>query len=634
MADETTAAKPKPLEPLILLEDEPVPGHWVDELSLQPFARVVAGTAVGTGGPFTVGVFADWGQGKTSVLRQAKSLIDHDPQHADVVTVWFNAWQYEKEEHPIVPLTASIVREVDRKLATRSDPSDALGKGFTKLARALRAVAYGFSAKAKWKVPGFAELEAGFVAKEMIDRYEKLQTQDDPLLERSLYYNAFEALEEIANPKGHEEGEPLPKIVVFVDDLDRCLPDQGLRLLESIKLVLAQRGFIFALAVDRRIIDGYLKKRYKEEFGVEDYAASGTSYLDKIVQLPLPLPPHKSRFEQYIRELLKRPALSHDKEVAKAFAGMVKVLAVGSNANPRSLVRFVNNLLVDWRIRSLTPGDEPEAGFLQLTAVSRALQQSLEHGHYRWLVTDRDLCNAIAEGKGRRMGERVPADEDQGLHAERRKTVLAVLERYDHLIELLDQEEAGQRWLREHEARKAVDEFLIVQRVEQVSKARSQAELVDSAIRDALGKAADYRLTDADRKRVRELNFVLEPLTDARLQHLAGLTELKELHLYGTQVTDAGLEHLSGLTGLQTLNLGRTQVSDAGLPHLAGLTGLQTLYLSSTQVTDAGLEHLAGLTKLRMLDLSRTQVTDAGLRHLAGLTGLGTLGLTKPKFRR
>ena len=45
------------LEPLRLLEDEPVPGHWVDELKLEPFARIVAGAAVGTRGPFTIGVF-------------------------------------------------------------------------------------------------------------------------------------------------------------------------------------------------------------------------------------------------------------------------------------------------------------------------------------------------------------------------------------------------------------------------------------------------------------------------------------------------------------------------------------------------------------------------------------------------
>ena len=115
------AKKPQSdLTPMVLLEDEPVPGHWIDELALEPFARIVAGAAVGTGGPFTIGVFADWGLGKTSLLRQAKSLIEGDEQHADVVTVWFNAWQFEKEEHAIVPLVASIVRDVERKRVERS----------------------------------------------------------------------------------------------------------------------------------------------------------------------------------------------------------------------------------------------------------------------------------------------------------------------------------------------------------------------------------------------------------------------------------------------------------------------------------------------------------------------------------
>jgi len=50
-----------PLEPLMLLEDEPVPDFSVDELQTGVFARTVAGAAVGTRGPFTIGVFADWG---------------------------------------------------------------------------------------------------------------------------------------------------------------------------------------------------------------------------------------------------------------------------------------------------------------------------------------------------------------------------------------------------------------------------------------------------------------------------------------------------------------------------------------------------------------------------------------------
>ena len=44
-------------------------------------------------------------------------------------------------------------------------------------------------------------------------------------------------------------------------------------------------------------------------------------------------------------------------------------------------------------------------------------------------------------------------------------------------------------------------------------------------------------------------------------------------------MTDAGLEHLKGLTQLRVLNLANTKVTDAGLEHLKGLTQLRMLYL-------------------------------------------------------
>ena len=165
---------------LRLLEDQPVPDHNVDELQLLPFSRVIADTAVGTDGPFTIGVYASWGHGKTSVLRQAKSLIDEvsisggrrDPRR-HVITVWFNAWQYEREEHPIVPLVASIIREVEKKRVDSKAPAK-VREAWRGMSRTLRAIAYGFSAKAKVQIPGFAGLEAGFVAKDMIEREEQL----------------------------------------------------------------------------------------------------------------------------------------------------------------------------------------------------------------------------------------------------------------------------------------------------------------------------------------------------------------------------------------------------------------------------------------------------------------------------
>jgi hypothetical protein len=116
-------------------------------------------------------------------------------------------------------------------------------------------------------------------------------------------------------------------------------------------------------------------------------------------------------------------------------------------------------------------------------------------------------------------------------------------------------------------------------------------------------------------------------VTNAGLEHLKDLTDLRVLNLHETQVTNAGLERVKGLTQLRELNLGGTRVTDAGLEDLKGLIQLQLLSLDSTQVTDAGLVHLKGLTQLRQLSLNGTQVTDAGMEHLRGLTQLNFLAI-------
>jgi len=120
-------------------------------------------------------------------------------------------------------------------------------------------------------------------------------------------------------------------------------------------------------------------------------------------------------------------------------------------------------------------------------------------------------------------------------------------------------------------------------------------------------------------------------ITDAGLEHLKGLTELKELFLNNTDITDAGLVHLKGLTNLEMLIIRKTRITDAGLVHLKGLTNLQGLGFTNTNVSDAGLVHLERLTKLERLWLTQTRITDAGLVHLKGLTKLEGLNLSSTK---
>ena len=82
------------------------------------------------------------------------------------------------------------------------------------------------------------------------------------------------------------------------------------------------------------------------------------------------------------------------------------------------------------------------------------------------------------------------------------------------------------------------------------------------------------------------------------------------------RVSDAGLEHLAGMTDLKVLGLGGTKITDAGLVHLAVLTNLQYLKLHGTRVTADGLVHLRSMTKLQWLSLGGNQISDAGLAGL------------------
>ncbi len=139
--------------------------------------------------------------------------------------------------------------------------------------------------------------------------------------------------------------------------------------------------------------------------------------------------------------------------------------------------------------------------------------------------------------------------------------------------------------------------------------------LQDAGVSDA---AIDNlsRLSRPEFETLERLNLENTNVTDASLQHLSGLINLKRLTLENTDVSDAGLAYVSVLTTLQGLNLEQTHVTDTGLPHLSTLNKLQELSLNHTKVSDNGLQHLWVHTGLTSLDLRNTDLTEAGITEL------------------
>ena len=575
--------------------------------SLHRFADLVAAAALGTPGPFTIGVFADWGQGKSSLLHVAKSLLDQ-PAYPHVVTVKFNACRYERESHPIVPLVATIERALAEKLEAAASWPKEVRERCTKWLQdayeTLCGVLYGASFKLKVddlgfpggpKVGGELGLDIGKGAAR-IDKLKAQRTkpadpQWDAWVSQCLYLSAFDRLDRVSASlfDGEHRPEDLPRIVVFIDDLDRCLPGRAFELLENIKLVLAQKGFVFVLALNRAVLDRYLWNEAVKRCG-SDQAALLARHLDKIIQLPLPLPSHRQRFKQFVADVIgERLARVLTKPEADAFTNLSPLLTLGTQYTPRTLIRRINTLLVDLHLRKgLQFGGElgqeqpPYPDFLGLCLVQRTLQDHVDDFLLRKLTEYQDLCNFLAEKPvnavrrwllwhdPERPAEREipkegakgewPAPPDPDTHKLWLRIVNAL---YDQpFLDDLLREPVGQTWLRQSAKRSAVTDF-VAERPEPSSPGAAapppavvardalpdQRSLIERAIRDALNLRSDAPLTAEALASVTELVFQADKFTDAGLKELAradtGLKALTSLDLRGTQVTDAGLKELA-----------------------------------------------------------------------------------------
>ncbi|MFC1637083.1 M56 family metallopeptidase, partial [Planctomycetota bacterium] len=126
-------------------------------------------------------------------------------------------------------------------------------------------------------------------------------------------------------------------------------------------------------------------------------------------------------------------------------------------------------------------------------------------------------------------------------------------------------------------------------------------------------------------KLLRELNIGNTHVGDKELAYLANLPSPDHLNLFATPTSDAGMEHVGKIKSLTTLSLSRG-VGDEGLEHLADLTQMKDMSLFYTQVSDEGLVHLKQMSQLKKLNLFGTRVTDKGFVHVKGLKNLESLG--------
>jgi predicted KAP-like P-loop ATPase len=159
-----------------------------------------------------------------------------------------------------------------------------------KIGLASEAILYGIKADFKMGPVGLQ-----FDAAKSIDREDALsekQLEEAKKLSDKLTSIYYDVVTELKNTVNEQDF----RIAVFIDDLDRCLPEKAVELLESIKLFLDLEGYLFIIGVDKGVVTKGISYHYryfefKKEESDRGQIISPEDYLEKMIQLPFELPP-------------------------------------------------------------------------------------------------------------------------------------------------------------------------------------------------------------------------------------------------------------------------------------------------------------------------------------------------------
>lgn len=277
-------------------------------LGFEKYVSAVSAAIVG-GNPaqYTLGLYGPWGTGKSSILL---ALREELKSRRSVKVVTFDAWRHERAQNLLAPLLWVLKGAVDLQ--------DQDNVSWKRIFGGMEFQAFGFG----FRVPSEA------------DRAEKAMGAVEE------YMTAIDSLARVGRclPSGE-------RVVVLIDDLDRCSPDRVIEAIEAIRLLMDVPGFVFVLAIDYDVLIDAVKTRYPH--------ADAHRFVEKIVQVPFRIPNLDPDVDEYLTQVVDD--WTELRELW--FEGLTdeeirSVIGLALRNNPRQIKRMLNSYMVarhiDW----------------------------------------------------------------------------------------------------------------------------------------------------------------------------------------------------------------------------------------------------------------------------------------------
>ncbi|MBK9477689.1 MAG: NTPase [Bacteroidetes bacterium] len=405
--------------------------------------------------PVTIGVFGDWGSGKSSILKIVNEELkgEGDNLKDGTLVLYFNGWLFEGYDDAKAALLESIIKSFEEHKTIGNKVKDktkkllksvkwmrALGLGFKKIILPITS-AY-FTGGAAF-IPFLAQELSKVNPKDLIDKFsgEKGETFLNEIIDKKEDDEITLVREFREDFKSMIDKSEIKKLVVIIDDLDRCTPERIIENLEAIKLFLNVDKTAFIIGADPRIVRHAIEFRYKTD-GIENAVDQDSQnkrivsdYLEKLIQIPYNLPKlSDGEVETYMTLLFCKNGLGEEfGKVHKAFcehkekdrysvfgfgnlsniitpqqkekigdsvsliASLSSIITEGLNGNPRQIKRFLNTFTLRRRLVTVAKFSEFRMDVLAKLMVLEYSNPDLFRKLYSWQAVQQGEPKEIAE---------------------------------------------------------------------------------------------------------------------------------------------------------------------------------------------------------------------------------------------
>lgn len=255
--------------------------------------------------PSTIGIYGDWGSGKSSLMK----MIELENSKPENLIIKFNGWLFEGYEDAKIALLSTLIDEIIKSRTWDEKGKKYLGR-LVKRIKWLKLITKAGQVGLNTYITSKTDFDYTQTAKDIsdlnIDDYIKdIKDETQTIIDKGIkeFHSDFEELLKETD---------LKRVIVLIDDLDRCNPDTIISTLEAIKLFLFVKKSVFIISADERLINYAVKKRFPE-LPSSDYDVS-KDYIEKLIHFPIKIPSlSESEYETYINLLFAKLHLEPDK---------------------------------------------------------------------------------------------------------------------------------------------------------------------------------------------------------------------------------------------------------------------------------------------------------------------------------